>query len=246
MTPLRSEGGYGMTVSSPPVADGSRTKAFLLGVLVTLLAAAAAVAALRDGTVSRDDVGSGVTATQVRQVAPFASLDVAGSNVVTVHVGATQRVSVHGDGNLIDRITTTVRHGRLVIDTRGSFDTSAPMGVEVTVPHLTAIGLSGSGTISVEGIDEDAFTVRLGGSGTIDLAGTTRRLDAVLDGSGRIRTSSLTANDATASIPGSGVIDLSASGTLDATIGGSGSIICTGHPDRVTRHITGSGSVIVT
>ena len=42
---------------------------------------------------------------------------------------------VKADDNLIDRVTTHVRSGRLVIgNTPGSFSTESPMSVEVGVP----------------------------------------------------------------------------------------------------------------
>jgi hypothetical protein len=64
--------------------------------------------------------GSGVPAAQTRVVPAFSRIELAGSNAVTVHVGGSRSVVVHGDRNLLSRVTTTVRAGRLVIDTIGS------------------------------------------------------------------------------------------------------------------------------
>ena len=69
---------------------------------------------------------------------------------MTVRVGGKQSVVVHGDDNLLSRITTRVRAGSLVIgNTSGSFTTKAPMSVDVTVPSLDALALSGSGVFVV-------------------------------------------------------------------------------------------------
>ena len=86
--------------------------------------------------------GSGIEATQVRSLPPFSALDLTGANNVTVHVGATQSVTVHADDNLIGRITTRVQSGSLLIgNTPGNFSTRAPTIVAVTVPSLGAITL---------------------------------------------------------------------------------------------------------
>src|SRR5689334_6787286 len=65
--------------------------------------------------------GSGVATSETRTLAPFTAVDLAGSNNVTVKVGAPQSVVVHADDNLVGHVRTTVRSGTLVIETTGSF-----------------------------------------------------------------------------------------------------------------------------
>jgi hypothetical protein len=188
--------------------------------------------------------GSGVAATETRDVAPFTSVDLAGSNNVTIQVGAEQAVRVHADDNLVRRVTTTVRDGELVIDNRGSFRTQVLMTVEVSVPRLDGLTVSGSGNVSVQGVRADAFGVRLPGSGNIVVTGTADRLTATLDGSGQLQLTNLVATDATAVVSGSGVIRLTATGSLSASISGSGTIQYGGSPEDVTQSVTGSGAII--
>ena len=95
--------------------------------------------------------GSGVSATQVRDVAAFDSVELAGSNNVVIRVGEKQSVVVRADDNLLDRVTTTVQSGELVIaNTPGSFTTKSPMSVEVAVPTLNALTLTGNGNMVVD------------------------------------------------------------------------------------------------
>ena len=64
------------------------------------------------------------------------------------------------DDNLLDRVTTEVQSGTLVIaNTPGSFTTKSPMRVEVDVPALDALTLSGSGNIVVTGIEAKRLEV---------------------------------------------------------------------------------------
>ena len=82
--------------------------------------------------------GSGVPATETRDVSPFGSVELAGSNNVVIRVGVQQSVVVRADANLLDRVTTEVQSGKLVIaNTSASFSSNSPMSVEVNVPTST-------------------------------------------------------------------------------------------------------------
>ena len=188
--------------------------------------------------------GSGVPVSQARDVAPFTSVELAGANNVAIRVGESQSVVVKADDNLVDRVTTEVRSGTLVIgNTPGSFSTSSPMSVEVTVPALTALTLTGSGNIAVAGIEAQSLAVDLPGSGTLTGAGSAVRLDATVSGSGVVQFARLAARDVRAAVSGSGSIFVNVTKMLDASVSGSGAIVYTGNPADVTRSVTGSGAI---
>ena len=148
--------------------------------------------------------GSGTAATQTRALPSFTAIDLTGSSTITVHVGAEQAVVVHADDNLLDHVKTEVRNGTLVVSERGSFATSLPLRVEVTVARLDGTKLAGSGTISVDGVDARTFTAEVPGSGMLTVSGTVDQLDASLAGSGTMQLGGLTARTVTATVPGSG------------------------------------------
>ena len=241
-----------MAISSPPRRGGQAAPhrqraliiALVLAVVAVLVLAAAVVALLARGGPSSSGVqGSGVAATQWRVLAGFSRLDLAGSNDVTVVVGARQSVVVHADSNLVRYVTTRVMAGTLVIGTTGRFTTRSPMGVEVSVPSLTAVTLSGSGEISVTGIEARQLTVTLSGSGALSASGTVTRLDATVGGSGLAQLSELVARDVRAVVSGSGLIRVTATASLNATVPGTGAIIYSGNPPQVTSRVTGTGAV---
>lgn len=188
--------------------------------------------------------GSGIAATQARTVGQFSGLDLAGSSPVRVVVGPPQSVVVHADSNLLGDVTTRVVSGTLVIGTTGSFTAHSPMSVDVSVPALAAVHLSGSGLMSVTGIKAPALTVTLSGSGILTATGTATRLYVTLDGSGKAQLNQLTASHAHAVLSGSGVIQVTATASLDAAIPGSGVIFYGGNPPQVTTSVTGSGAVM--
>lgn len=217
---------------------------FAGAVILVLIAVSIALAVQRNDPTSNDPrEGSGVIATQVRRLEPFSSVDLAGANTVSITVGSDQRVAVTGDDNLLDRVITTVSGGALAIDNSGDFRTHTAMTVDIEVPTLSAVTLSGSGTITVVGVTGESFTVRLPGAGTIEGSGRVDDVSASIDGSGTIEIADLMARDAIAGIGGSGTILLYASRSLDATIKGTGSIVCSGSPSEVARRVTGTGTI---
>jgi Putative auto-transporter adhesin, head GIN domain len=240
-----------MTVAPTPVHAGPehRRSAWLAIAALAVVAGGLAVALLYHydvfGSSSSSGVeGSGVPATQTREVAPFSGVELAGANNVIVHVGETQSVVVHADDNLLDRVTTEVQSGRLVIGNEpGSFSTKSPMVVEIAVPSLDALTLSGSGNISVEGVAAKSLDVSLPGSGMLSGAGSADRLDVTVGGSGTVQFTELAAKHVRAGVSGSGSIFVTATESLAASVSGSGAIIYAGSPGEVTRDITGSGAI---
>ena len=211
--------------------------------LAGALGGIAVALAFTTGNGGRGLRGSGAPVDQQRVVPAFRSIDLAGSSIVTVHVGRPQSVTVRTDRNLLSRVTTRVRTGRLVIETRGSFSTRTRMRVLVTVPSLDAITLTGSGVVEVEGMRARSLTVTLAGSGVLHVSGTTSRLDVALDGSGYAALGSLVARTARAVVDGAGRIDLTATRALDASVPGTGAIVYGGDPAHVTTRITGTGAI---
>jgi hypothetical protein len=151
---------------------------------------------------------------------------------------------VRADDNLIGHVRTDVRDGVLVVSERGSFATSFPLAVEVTVPNLDSARLLGSGAISVDGVHARRFTAELPGSGMLTVSGTADELDASLAGSGNMQLGDLTARFVTATVAGSGRLEVHATHALDASIPGSGGIFYSGRPKTLKQTVSGSGTIL--
>ena len=240
-----------MTVAPTPVPDGRVPRRYvaLVTILLALLALAIGLLIQHDvfqGSSTSNGVrGSGHAVAQSRTLPPFSSVDLAGSNVLTVHVGARQSVVVHADSNLVERVTTDVRGGELVIDnTLGTFDARTPMRVDVGVRTLRRLTLSGSGVIAVTGVDTRVLGATLSGSGVLRVSGTATRLEIALDGSGDAQLQDVIARDVRAVVRGSGRILVTATNSINASVPGSGAIFYRGDPPQVTTSVTGSGTVM--
>ena len=208
-----------MAITTAPERGGRtehRRYLALIAVLTAVLVLAVigvAVLVHSGGSSDNGIQGSGAAVSQARTVTGFTGLGLAGSNDVTVIVGAPQSVVVRADSNLINHVTTGVVAGTLVIGDTGSFTARTPMSVTVS------------------------------GSGLLYAAGTATRLDVTLSGEGQAQLSGLTARDVHAVVTGSGLIQVTATTSLDAAVPGDGSITYAGNPPQVTTSVTGTGSI---
>ncbi|MGZ4405579.1 MAG: head GIN domain-containing protein [Gaiellaceae bacterium] len=240
-----------MTVAPTSVQsqrEHHRLRWVLVGILAFLLGGLAVALLYQfdvfESSSSSSSEGSGVAATQTRGVAAFNSVELAGGNNVVIRVGERQSVVVKADDNLLNRVTTDVKSGALLIgNTPGSFTARSPMSVEVNVRSLNALALTGSGNIMVSGIKTQSLTVTLSGSGNLFGSGTATSLHITVSGFGNARFTQLDANNVHAVVSGSGTIFVTATKSLDASVPGSGTIIYAGNPQDVTKSVTGSGTI---
>jgi len=186
----------------------------------------------------------GVTDIETRAVDAFDRIEVNGSSDVDIIVGKQRSVTVTGDTALLDRVRVSVNDGTLSLDgPEGTWGwTHHDVHYAITVPVLTDLELSGSGEITVTGVDASALGVELTGSGDIELAGETEELSLEIDGSGRINASSLAADSATVAVSGSGDVTVNAAHTLDVDVSGSGDVTYLGTA-KVSTDISGSGEI---
>lgn len=102
--------------------------------------------------------------------------------------------------------------------------------------------IEGSGNISLPDMNAESLDVRISGSGDIEADGRTDRQQVLIEGSGNYQTEDLVSRDAVVRIEGAGDVRVNATGTLDASIAGSGSIRYRGGP-QVTSNIQGAGDI---
>jgi hypothetical protein len=188
--------------------------------------------------------GSGVAASETRVVPAFSAVSLAGASDVSVEVGGEQQVVVHADDNLLAIVTTEFEGGTLVVSQSESFDSVTPARVEIGVPSLDALRLSGAGDLTVDGHDLERLAVDLTGAGTLRGSGSVDRLDVLLSGAGDVELEGLVAGEASAMLSGAGNIAVNVTRALDAKVSGVGTISYAGDPAEVKRLITGPGAIV--
>ncbi|MFC3050596.1 head GIN domain-containing protein [Kordiimonas pumila] len=204
------------------------------------------------------------TASEERAVAAFTRVELQGAMDVNITHGDQQRVTVTADTGILDKLTTTVKDGILVVDMKsGLFRNIKVMRVDIILPVLDGMKLkgsgdmlaegftaekldlmlTGSGDLNIKGLDAELLSVALKGSGDIRLKGTCQSIDVDLKGSGDVEADSMKCAKATANLRGSGDIDLYARDSADLKLRGSGDIDIHGNPTDLHTEVQGSGDI---
>lgn len=192
--------------------------------------------------------------------ATVVELDTSGE--LTISEGEPSLV-VHAPQAVLDRLTSTVRDGTLVLGTtpgtpgillgRISYELTLPSldGLEINgsgdvrsdVPgDALDIDVNGSGDLAISDIDATSVSIAISGSADVHLDGRTDEFSLSIDGSADVRSDGLDAKRVTIDLDGSGDLVVAASATLDVSISGAGSVEYVGRPE-VTHDISGSGSI---
>lgn len=210
--------------------------------------------------------GSGVSATETRDVGAFSSVHSAAGLDVFVTLGDTPSVVVTCDDNLVPRIRTRVRGDELTIDIDGPRSVNPSVGcrTDVVTPTLRELTSSGSGSTRAEGPWAELERVLASGSGAVHVDGDLPALTHVdATGSGEVQVHDIDTTSLSVLLSGSGsihldgraeqvVVALTGSGTIDGrdftvdhadvTLSGSGTIVLT-VTEETHAHLTGSGDL---
>ncbi len=199
-----------------------------------------------------------------RDVSDFESVVFASEGSVIISVGGGEALSVEADDNLQQYLETSVDGAILTIATREGVDiapSESPV-FRVEARALTAVSLTGAGSIDIDAVDSERFEISLGGVGDISvesvavnalsadlhgvgtllLTGKADRQDLIVGGvtvyEGGELASRFTAIDA----GDSGEATIWVSESLDVTASGTASVAYFGSPS-VSEQVSDSAGV---
>ena len=212
--------------------------------------------------------GNGKVVTVERSVGDYEAIAVAGWFDVELVKGREGEISLKGEENLLEYITTEVKNGKLTIKVKKGYNLQSSNwkgGIFITVPFesVNSVSLSGSGDIvgkdvlqadnfsaSMSGsgdislaIDADELKTVISGSGDIELSGKARDFKVTVSGSGDVMAFDLMADHVNANVSGSADIKVTANESLIARVSGSGDIRYKGNPEKVDSKASGSGDI---
>jgi hypothetical protein len=190
-------------------------------------------------------VGDGRPAHDVRAVGSVSAIDVRGPLDVTVRIGAAPSLEVKADANLLPMIRTEVTGGVLRMWVEGSVRSANRLRVDYTVPALTQVHASGSGSLAIGDLNGAPLTFRKSGSGAVILGGRVSRLDFEHSGSGQVLAGALDTGDARITLSGSGAMSLGQvnGATMTVSTEGSGSLQASGAVASLKARANGSGGI---
>lgn len=230
-----------------------------------LFASALSGGALLAVAVSRDTVhGSGVRATDYRDVGAITAVELSGTGDLTIVPGATPSLSVTADDNVLPLIETEADGATLKLRTRSRTDirSQTKIAYTLTVPRLSAITVSGAGNVKVEQLTTGSLTVKLSGAGTANLenlgcksltlqisgagvaraSGTAERVTVKLSGAGEVDAAELKTSLADVQVSGAGHVSVFPTLELKARVSGAGDVKYKGRP-HVEQKSSGAGRV---
>lgn len=211
---------------------------------VTIASGKGSVAINENGVVRGSGTrGSGTLRSDTRNLAGFSAVEVAGSVDVQINCGGSQSVTVRADDNLLRQVRTEVVAGRLKVSLDGSLSTQNPLEVQINVPTLNALSVSGSGDASINRLNTGSFRLVVSGSGDVRIAGNADTADISVSGSGNVDGKKLNIKRANVEIRGSGDATLTVLDSLKARISGSGDLDYYGNPRHVEEQVSGSGDL---
>jgi hypothetical protein len=217
------------------------------------------------GTTLRETVdGSGVPATEEREIGDVNEVALSGIGELTIVPGAVTALSVTADDNVLPVIETESVNGKLTLHTksRTSLRTKTKIAYTLTAPRLDAITVSGAGNVKSSRLESDNLKVKLSGAGNIHLnnlnckslnltvsgagtahlAGSTDKLTLKLSGAGGIEAAGLKSSSADVQISGAGNATVWAADELTARVSGAGGIKYKGTP-KVEQKVSGAGRI---
>jgi len=184
---------------------------------------------------------------------------------LNIKIGPEFRVVLEGQQSDLDEIITEVSGDRLIIKQDSwRFNFRDKVTINITLPELTGLGVSGSGkaeildpiknaddlSLSVSGsgklltagIEVDAIDCSISGSGNIVIGapGSADRGKISISGSGNFTGQNIEVDHLDVHVSGSGNCQCKAGDSLSASISGSGNITYSGDP-KIDVRVSGSG-----
>jgi len=187
--------------------------------------------------------GSGDLVTEARDLMDFSRIKLSGSMDLYINVGKDYEVKLTFDDNIIDLIETEVRGKTLKIWSEESYSSSRGCRIDINVPTLETVNLSGSGDIEIYDLNGDVFEYAVSGSGDLQVSGEVGEVEIKVTGSGDVDARELKAADVYVRVSGSGDVRVFAAESFDGRVSGSGDIVFYGDPEHVSRHVSGSGDI---
>lgn len=208
--------------------------------------------------------GSGVPATEDRNVGSIRDVELSGVGELTITQGDVPALSVTADDNILPLLETETSGRKLTLRTKSDYSlrTKTKIAYALTVPNLEQLTVSGAGNARAEKLTGDRLAVRLSGAGTVTLredshksltltlsgaghatlGGTAESVTLKVSGAGDIDAASLQAKAADVQVSGAGTVRLWATDELKARVSGAGGVRYKGSP-KVEPRVSGAGSV---
>jgi hypothetical protein len=187
--------------------------------------------------------GSGVAASEDRQIEEFETIAIVGYGNVDLTIGPETSLTLTTDDNLIELVDTVVENGQLTIRPKESINAVSGLKFVITTPNLTKVKVVGATTLKLTDASGEELDIDVSGAGKVSGSGAVTDLKVSVAGAGSINLSKLKAENTKVSISGAGSASVYASESVAATVAGAASVSVYGNPPTVKKSVSGVGRV---
>jgi Putative auto-transporter adhesin, head GIN domain len=209
--------------------------------------------------------GSGVIVTRRFELpAQIQRIELGDAFAGTIAIGPGKpSAAVQIDDNLVDRLRVEVDGDSVAVDVNGRVR-DATLQVEITLPRLRELHLSGASRASVDGplvddvtvegsgaseiqlgaVDLDEFDIALSGASKLSGAsGSANRVTTDVSGASNLSLFGVEADEVHVDVSGASRAGVTARERLEASASGASSVTYHGEPDHVIRDESGASSI---
>lgn len=219
--------------------------ALILGVVVSSLFSFGRISgkftnfSLKVGSVK----GSGQMGTEVRELSGFRKIDASGVFQIEIVAQKDFSVEVEADDNLLQYITTEVRHGALHLETERKLNTSNPIRVRISAPDIEGIETAGAANVILTELKNGSLEIDSSGASKIKVSGETAKLVVDVSGATQVDAVGLAAENANVEASGASTVELLVNGNLKTNASGASTIRYAGSPRDVVKKSSGASTV---
>lgn len=187
--------------------------------------------------------GSGNAKKETRSVSGFKRIEAGGAVNLSITLGGDFSVSVEADDNLLPLILTETSGDTLKISSKENFSPKTKINVQITMPEITGLQISGASNAVVANVKGDEIDLKASGASKIKITGEAKSVKTDASGASTIDAESLSTENAEADSSGASTIIVAPTGDLNAKASGASSVYYTGEPKNIKQDISGASSI---
>ncbi len=172
--------------------------------------------------------GEGPVVSQTRELDAFSRIEAGAGVHLSVHFGAAAPLVVHAQENIQDKVRTGVRDGVLRVEAVDDFVVADPVVIDVVIPVLDSVSLSGGAQIEVSGVNADAIDISLSGGSRATISGAAGSVTLGVRGGAVASLANLDAEHVSIALDGGSTAEVHASATVNGTASGGAQLRVSG------------------
>lgn len=190
-------------------------------------------------------VGSNNITTEIRDVTGFTGVEVSSALDVNVTSGTEFNVTVRANDNVQERVIVRRDGNALEIKLASGNYSEIDVTVDVTMPELKDVEVSGASDVDVSGFANFGdLSVDLSGASNLDFTtSTVEHLTANISGASTASLFSLTATEAAVNVSGASTLSIRATDLISGSVSGASTLRYRGSPD-ITANATGASNIV--